>query len=101
MHGTRDEYIAYRESKSEEAFEDAKLLLENGRWNACVNRLYYSAFYLISAILFKENIKVETHNGAKTKFFLHFVKSGQVTKHTENFIRVCLTGEMKAIILTL
>ncbi len=80
MIGTKDNYINYRISKSKEIFEDAKLLAQNQRWNSCVNRLYYSSFYLVSALLFKENLKAETHNGVKTQFFLNFVKNGKISK---------------------
>lgn len=43
-----------------------------------MNRLYYSCFYLVSALLYKHDIKAETHNGTKTQFNLHFVKSGKI-----------------------
>ena len=68
MLNSEQDYIDYRVSKSKEIFEDAKLLANNQRWNSCVNRLYYSSFYLITALLFKYNIKSETHNVDKTKF---------------------------------
>jgi len=59
---------------------DARLLAENGRWNACINRLYYSSFYLISALLYKYQFPAHTHNGTKTKFFLEFVKTEKIDK---------------------
>lgn len=80
MKGSREDYIRYRALKSDEAFEDAKLLIENGRWNASVNRLYYSSFYLVSALLFHNKVTAQTHNGVKTNFFLHFVKAEKVSK---------------------
>ena len=76
MQGTKQDYINYRISKSFEILEDAKLLADNLRWNSCVNRLYYSSFYLISALLYKKDIKSETHNGIKSQFNHHFIKSG-------------------------
>lgn len=80
MTGTKADYIKYRISKSKEVFEDAHLLASNGRWNSCVNRLYYSSYYLVSALLFKTELRSETHNGAKTQFNLHFIKTGIVSK---------------------
>lgn len=80
MKGSREDYIRYRSLKSDEAFEDARLLIENGRWNASVNRLYYSSFYLVSALLFQNKITTQTHNGVKTNFFLHFVKTDKISK---------------------
>jgi uncharacterized protein len=75
MSGSLKEYIDYRISKSHEIFEDAVLLSNNERWNSCMNRLYYSSYYLASALLFKNKIKAETHNGVKTQLFLHFIKN--------------------------
>lgn len=80
MGGTKEDYIKYRIAKSKEVFEDAKILASNSRWNSCVNRLYYSSFYLVSALLFKNDIKAETHNGTKTRFFHDFVKSNLISK---------------------
>lgn len=78
MTGTKDDYIEYRILKSKEIFEDAKLLADNQRWNSYMNRLYYSSFHLISALLYKHDIKSETHNGTRTQFNFHFIKTGLV-----------------------
>ena len=80
MTGTKENYIKYRISKSQEIFEDAILLANNGRWNSCVNRLYYSSYYMASALLYRDNVKAETHNGIKTQLFLNYVKSGKLSK---------------------
>ena len=80
MTGLKEDYINYRISKSIEIFEDAELLAKNERWNSCVNRLYYSSYYLASALLYKNNIKVKTHNGIKTQLFLNYVKTGKINK---------------------
>jgi uncharacterized protein (UPF0332 family) len=39
--------ILYRIERSREALEDACILSGSGRWNACVNRLYYACFYAV------------------------------------------------------
>ncbi len=78
MPGTKQDYINYRVQKSKEVFDDAILLANNQRWNSCINRLYYSSYYLISALLYLHEIKAETHNGTKTQFNLNFVKSGKI-----------------------
>jgi uncharacterized protein (UPF0332 family) len=79
MSGTKEDYINYRVQKSQEIFDDALLLLNNQRWNSCVNRLYYSSFHLVSALLYKNELKHETHNGVKTQLNLHFVKNQLVS----------------------
>ena len=78
MRVAKEDYIKYRISKSIEIFEDAVLLAQNDRWNSCVNRLYYSSYYLASALLYKDNINSKTHNGTKSQLFLNFIKSGKL-----------------------
>jgi uncharacterized protein (UPF0332 family) len=50
-----DDLIIYRMSRAKETLQDAELLADGKRWNACVNRLYYSCFYAVSALLLKNN----------------------------------------------
>jgi uncharacterized protein (UPF0332 family) len=76
----KPDYIEYRLSKAREALQDAKLLAENNSWNACINRLYYSCYYAVSALLLKNNISTYTHTGLKTQLNLHFIKTGLIKK---------------------
>ncbi|MEK6479065.1 HEPN domain-containing protein [Catalinimonas sp. 4WD22] len=101
MPGSKQDYIKYRIEKSEEIYQDAVLLAENERWNSCINRLYYSSFYLLSALLYQQGIKAETHNGTKTQFFLHFVKKGLTSKEYGKIIPTYLTGGRKRTMRTL
>lgn len=85
MPGSKQDYINYRVEKSSEIYYDAVLLAQNERWNSCVNRLYYSSFYLVSALLYQNSIKAETHNGTKIQFFLEFIKSEKINKKYGKF----------------
>ncbi len=76
----RDDYIKYRFQRAIESFEEALILAENNRWNAVVNRLYYSCFYAVIALLIKNNIETQTHEGARIQFGLCFIKTGKVDK---------------------
>ena len=67
----RDDYINYRFQRAEESYDDAKLLAKNERWNAAANRLYYSCFYAVIALLLKSNIKATTHDGSRRQFGLY------------------------------
>ena len=80
MSNYKPEYIEYRLSKAYEALRDARVLSENGSWNACINRLYYTCCYAISALLLKNGIVVKTHAGQITQFNQHFVKTGIISK---------------------
>ena len=78
--GSKDDYINYRFHRAEESFQEAIILADHKRWNAVVNRLYYSCFYSVIALLLKNNIKVQTHEGARLQFGLQFVKGGTIDK---------------------
>ncbi len=77
---TKKDYINYRLDRAYEAFEDAKLLAEHDRWNTAINRLYYASFYAIIALLIKNGIETQTHDGVRTQFSLQFVKTGKIDK---------------------
>lgn len=74
----RDDYIKYRFQRAEESLDDAVILADKGKWNTVINRLYYSCFYAVIALLLKNNIETQTHDGARTQFSLMFVKNGKI-----------------------
>jgi len=78
MNNSQAEYIQYRIQRSDEFFKDAQLLAENNRWQSCVNRLYYSSFHLIDALLSLDGISAKTHEGLKTKFLQLYIKSEKI-----------------------
>lgn len=80
MIGDLNDYIVYRLNRADITIEDAKLLAENNRWNSCVNRLYYSTFYAVTALLICKGFEAKTHNGVKTIFFKEFIATGQIEK---------------------
>jgi uncharacterized protein (UPF0332 family) len=61
-------------------YDAAKILAENGFWNSAVNRLYYSVFYSVNALLVKNEIYSRSHSGMRTQFSLHFIKTGKLDK---------------------
>ena len=78
MTGSKNDYIRHRLDRSVELFQDARLLAENKRWRSCLNRLYYSSFHLINALLFQEGINARSHDGLKTKFLQLYVKTNLI-----------------------
>ena len=79
MEHSQKEYIKYRLERSEELFQDAKLLGQNKRWRSSVNRLYYSCFHLVNALLFNDGIAAKTHDGLKTKFLQNYIKTNKIS----------------------
>lgn len=69
-----NELVKYRLDRADEALEEAVLLADNAKWNTCVNRLYYSCFYAVSALLAKDDLSSSKHTGVRSLFNLHYVK---------------------------
>ena len=44
--------------------------------------MYYACFYAVIALLIKNNISTQTHDGARTQFGLIFVKTGIIDKES-------------------
>lgn len=76
----RSDYINYRLQRAEESYSDALILAEKERWNAVINRLYYACFYAVIALLLKNNIETQTHDGSRTQFGLKHIKTGLIEK---------------------
>ena len=72
--------IKYRYSRAIETYDEALILAKANHWNAVANRLYYSCFYLVNALLLKKNLDFSTHNGVKSEFHKSFVKKSIVSK---------------------
>jgi uncharacterized protein (UPF0332 family) len=80
MTGTKEDLIKYRIARAKDTYEDAQILAEREKWNSTINRLYYSAYYAVMALLFDVDLKPATHNGAKSNFSEYFIKTGKIDK---------------------
>lgn len=80
MTGTKNDLIKYRIARARDTFEDAQILAGREKWNSSMNRLYYSAYYAIMALLLVSDLKPATHNGVKSNFSEYFIKTGKIDK---------------------
>ena len=76
----KNDYINYRFQRAQETYEEALILAREERWNAVINRLYYACFYAVNALLLKNHIETQSHDGARSKFGLNFIKTGIIDK---------------------
>ena len=76
------ELVKYRYLRALETYDEAIILARENHWNTTANRLYYSCFYAVSALLLKKGFSISTHNGVKTEFHKSFVKSGIMPKQS-------------------
>ena len=80
MTESNGELVSYRLQRARETLADARILADAGRWNPCVNRLYYACFYAVSALLIQDGLSSAKHTGLRSLFNRHFVKTNKVPK---------------------
>lgn len=85
MTGDVSNLIKYRIDRSFETFREAKTMIDNKFWNASVNRIYYSCYYVVNALLLMKSIETSSHKGIRQMFGLHFVQEGLVSKEDGRF----------------
>ena len=84
MNENQRSLINYRIDRSREVLKDAHTLADAGGWNSCVNRLYYSCFYAITALLLSKGLASSKYTGVRSLFNKHIVKSEVVPKSLGN-----------------
>lgn len=47
----RYELVQLRKENAQRTLREAKLMLDNGYWNEAVNRIYYTYFYTVTALV--------------------------------------------------
>ena len=75
-----NDLVFLRMARANETMEDARILANSGRWNACVNRLYYACFYGVTALLVRHGLSSSKHTGVRSLFNSQYVKTGMVPK---------------------
>ena len=76
----KDDLIKYRIDKAQTTLKEAKSLADQEFWSGATNRLYYSCFYAVIALLAKGDISETTHNGDRSEFFRLYIKTGILDK---------------------
>ena len=74
--------VRYRMERSEESRSAAKLMYENGHYNDAVNRLYYSCFYAVIALLATEGIHPSKHTAVRAFLNKNWIKTGRLSIET-------------------
>lgn len=72
--------VRYWIEKAMDSLDAANDELKAGRLSFSVNRIYYTCFYAISAVLLQEGFRFKKHSGVRAAFHKHFVKPGLVSR---------------------
>jgi uncharacterized protein (UPF0332 family) len=82
----RTTLIQYRIEKARTAEKDARFLIENDKLHLAVNRIYYGAFYILTALALKHRFQTTKHQQLIGWFNLKFVKEDLIEKKYGQFI---------------
>jgi len=85
MNNETKEIVNYRLKRARETLEDAQKLFQNDSLYSSVNRIYYSMFYSVNALLLTGGLASSKHNGVKALFLKEFVNKGKVRRNYGRF----------------
>jgi len=74
----RSELIRYRLDESKETIQDVQLLLENDRYRAAVNRIYYGMFYSLPTLGLAYEFETSKHQQLIGWFNRNFIHKGLI-----------------------
>jgi len=63
-------------SKSQQSLESAKREIQAGSYSFAINRLYYAAFYGVTAVLLDRELAFTRHSGVRAAFQREVIKPG-------------------------
>lgn len=72
----RNQIVRYWWSKAEESIAAALRELDAGALAFAMNRVYYAAFYAVSAALLDRSLSFKKHSGVRSTFHREFIKTG-------------------------
>lgn len=85
MKGMYNDLINYRLTRAYETLKEAETMIANDFYNASINRIYYSCYYAVSALLLTKEITSSTHKGTRQMFWLHFIQTNLIEKKFAKF----------------
>lgn len=81
----REALVIHRLQKSEEALQAAKIMLDKQMLSFAMNRVYYSLYYAVQALLAQQGVAFAKHGQVKGYFNREFIKAGKLPKDIGRF----------------
>jgi len=91
-----NEIIEHRISKSKNTFQFAVLAGERKEYLFTVSLLYYAAFYMVTALLKKNILRVKSHNGVRVFVHQELRMKGFITDEESQFYDQLYTNRQEA-----
>lgn len=99
MPSDKDILVKYRIERAEGTLEEIELAIENDKLHLAANRIYYSVFYVVSALALKNEFKTSKHSQLLSWFNREIVKTGLIDKNFGKFNQAKdFIGKVKEII---
>ena len=80
-------YAKYQFEKSRDTFREAILLYEHNSLTGSVNRIYYSMFYSVTALMSLYGFSTSKHSGMLSNFNKEIANKGLISKELKDFYR--------------
>lgn len=71
---------------SEERIESAEVLMNAGKYNDAISRVYYAFFDAATAALLSKNLTTKTHQGLIIVFSENFIKNNKITSNAGKWL---------------
>lgn len=78
--------INYRIEKAYKTFDEARAVAKLGYWNLTGNRLYYSVYHMVSALMLDKGFTVRTHAGMIHLLGEKFILTGLLDRTYGRFV---------------
>lgn len=92
----KEDYINYKLQKAAQSLKEARLLIINGMNDTAMSRLYYAAFYAVSALLVSKDYNPKTHVGVKTLFNKEFILKNKIDSKFSDFYSFIMAKRFEA-----
>ncbi len=91
-----NEEIQRHFEQAAECAEDVRVLLENDRLAAAVNRIYYAMFHAATGALLARGIRRSSHHAMLAAFGQHFIKTGELDERLYRNLRAAFERRQQA-----
>lgn len=98
---SRLQTVFYWWERAENSLDAASRELEAGDLSLAINRLYYSCFYAVSAVLLYQGLTFTKHSAVKAMFHKQLINSGLIDRKWPDTIPACLKIDTRRIICPL
>ena len=92
----RGTLIRYRLGQAEETILDVKLLIDNNRFRAAVNRIYYGMFYSLLALGLANKFETSKHSQLIGWFNKEFINEGLIDNKFGKTINIAFNRRTKS-----